>query len=231
MKSSCLKLLQFAALLICCSCAGNYKKTTGGAVAGSAMGAGLGAIVGNQSGHSGAGVAIGAAAGAIGGALIGHMLDGQDEENAQLRAEIDRQQAQLEENQRLIDELRRRGADVSTSDRGVVVNLPDILFDFNDSNLTADAQSMLGEMGEVLGTVEGRTISIEGHTDNVGSVDYNKRLSLRRAQTVAGSLRTQGIAAGQIEVHGYGEGQPISSNNTAEGRARNRRVEIVIENK
>ncbi|MCB0322308.1 MAG: OmpA family protein [Bdellovibrionales bacterium] len=211
-------------------CAQPISKATQGALAGAALGAGTGAIVGNQTGHSGAGIAIGAGLGALGGAIAGNSLDRMDQENAALEGQLRENQARLEENQRLIDELRSRGADVRSTKRGVVVNLPDILFEFDRANLTPEAVRTLGEIGEVVRTVKDRPIAVEGHTDSIGTVTYNRQLSERRADSVARELSHLGVPRNQMSVRGYGEGQPIATNNSEAGRARNRRVEIIIEN-
>ncbi|MFN8390646.1 MAG: OmpA family protein [Bdellovibrionota bacterium] len=214
-----------------CAPGQQMNQTTKGSLAGGALGAGLGAIVGNAAGHhAGAGIAIGTAAGALGGALIGNSLDQQDQANQELHGQISRTQEQLDENRRLIDELRRRGADVHNSQRGVVINLPDILFDFDRATLTPEAHRTLDEISDVLRTVRGRTIAVEGHTDSVGTTSYNKDLSQRRAESVAGKLSSAGIPRSQLTVRGYGEGSPIATNNSAAGRARNRRVEVIVEN-
>ena len=221
--------LPIIAILIGCA-PGQVNKTTTAGVAGGALGAGLGAIVGNQTGHAGAGVAIGSAMGVLGGALIGNQLDQQDRQNEQLAGQINRNQELLDENRRLIEELRTRGADVRSSSRGVVINLPDILFEFDRANLTPEAHRTLGEISEVLRDVKGRPLAVEGHTDAVGRVTYNKDLSNRRAESVARELARAGVPTSQMRTTGYGEGSPIATNNTPEGRARNRRVEVIIEN-
>lgn len=217
-------------LFLTSACAQPMNKATGGALAGSALGAGLGAIVGSQSGHAGPGIAIGAAAGALGGAVLGNSMDNTDRETADLRNRVGDQDRQIEENRRLIDELRRRGADVHSTRRGVVINLPDILFEFDSDRLTREAHRTVSEIADVLKDVRGRTISVEGHTDSVGTAAYNKKLSLRRADSVARELSYNRIPDQQLRVRGYGEGTPIASNNTEAGRSRNRRVEVVIEN-
>ena len=211
-------------------CAQPLNKSTTGALTGSALGAGLGAIVGNQAGNTGAGVAIGAASGALGGALIGNALDGQDQRNAQVEGQLARNQQQLDENARLIEELKKRGADVRSSRRGVVINLPDILFEFDRANLTPEAHRTIGEISDVLRDVRHRNLSVEGHTDSVGTVRYNKQLSLRRAESVVREISRNGVPNEQMRVEGFGEGAPIATNNSEAGRARNRRVEVIIEN-
>ncbi len=207
------------------------NKTTTGAVTGGALGAGTGAIIGSATGRAGAGVAIGAALGTVGGALLGNQLDQQDEANRQLEGQLSRNQEALDENRRLIEELRKRGADVRSSRRGVVINLPDILFEFDRANLTPEAVRTVGEISDVLRGVEGRRIAVEGHTDSVGTVVYNKQLSTRRAEGVARELSRNGVSRGNMQVEGFGEGSPISTNNSDAGRARNRRVEVIIENR
>ncbi len=212
------------------ACAGSINKATQGALAGAAVGAGSGAIVGNQTGHSGAGVAIGAGLGALGGALVGNSLDRMDQENASLEGQLQKNKELLEENRRLIDELRSRGADVRATDRGVVINLPDILFEFDRARLTPPAKRTIGEIAEVVRSVKDRPVAVEGHTDSIGSIVYNKDLSRRRAESVARELGQLGVPSAQMTTRGYGEGRPIATNNSEAGRARNRRVEIIIEN-
>ena len=225
-----LSFLLGCSLLVSVGCAKGISKAGQGALAGAALGAGTGAIVGNQTGNAGAGVAIGAGLGALGGALVGNSLDQQDKKSEALEGQLNRNEELLAENRRLIEELRRRGADVRSTERGVVVNLPDILFEFDKARLTREAVRTVGEISEVLRDATGRRIAVEGHTDSIGSVTYNKDLSRRRAQSVARSLSAQGLPRSQMGVRGYGEGAPIATNNTAAGRSRNRRVEIIVEN-
>ena len=212
------------------SCAKSISKAGQGALAGATIGAGTGAIIGSQSGNAGPGIAIGAGLGALSGALVGNSLDSVDEENEALKEQLGRNQALLEENRRLIEELKKRGADVRSSERGVVINLPDILFEFDSANLTREAYRTIGEISEVLADTSERDISVEGHTDSIGSVAYNKRLSRRRAESVATQLRGNGVSSSRLRVVGYGEGAPIATNNSDAGRRRNRRVEIIVEN-
>lgn len=218
-------------LIALTGCSQPISKSVQGALGGAALGAGAGAIVGNQTGRAGAGTAIGAGIGALTGAIAGHAMDQVDEENASLEAQLQQNEALLAENRRLIDELRSRGADVRSTSRGVVVNLPDILFEFDRANLTPEAYRTLNEIGGVIVDIKDRPISVEGHTDSIGTVVYNKQLSQRRAESVARELNRLGVSRNQMMVRGYGEGQPIATNNSEAGRARNRRVEIIIENR
>lgn len=224
------RILMFALSLSLVACAKPVNKATLGGLTGAGLGAGTGAIIGSQSGKAGAGIAIGAGLGALAGAAFGNTLDSQDNQREQTREEIRQNDEILRENQRLIEELRGRGADVRDSKRGVVVNLPDVLFEFNSDVLSPYASDTIGQIGEVLKGVSGRTIAVEGHTDSIGTVQYNKDLSQRRARSVSNALQREGIPSGQMEVRGYGEGSPIATNNTDAGRARNRRVEVIIEN-
>ena len=223
------------ALLVCLSlvlssCSTHFANWQKGALAGATLGAGTGAIIGTPSGNAGPGVAIGAGLGAIAGGLLGKRVDVAQSENKELEQRVALTQSQLDENRQLIDELRKRGADVQGTERGVVVNLPDILFRFDRAELTNNARLTISEISEVIKTVKDRNISIEGHTDSIGSVQYNKQLSRKRAQNVSNELGYKGVPSRQLSVIGYGEGAPIATNNTDRGRARNRRVEIIIEN-
>jgi len=228
-RSVLLAIIALQFIWIGCAPGGSYRNTLGGAIGGAAVGAGSGAIIGSTGGKAGVGVAIGAGIGALTGAIAGAMMDRQADENNQLQSQIASQQAQLEENRRLIEELRSKGADVRSTDRGVVINLPDILFEFDRYALTTPASLTIGEISDVLSQVPHRALSIEGHTDSIGAVVYNKQLSKRRADVVASELKNRGIKA-SIKTLGLGEGYPVATNNTDAGRARNRRVEIIIEN-
>lgn len=202
-----------------------------GALGGAALGAGLGAIVGNQTGSTGAGIAIGSAVGALSGALVGNSIDNQ---NASIKERDDRlaaQERELAENRRLIEELKAKGVDARSSERGVVANLPDVLFEFNSYALTREARNIVSDIAKVVRDTRGRRISVEGHTDSIGTTAYNQKLSEQRARSVADDLVASGVSRGVVRVRGFGESNPIASNNTEAGRKRNRRVEVVIENR
>jgi outer membrane protein OmpA-like peptidoglycan-associated protein len=193
-----------------------------GALTGAGLGAGLGAIVGNQFGRPGAGVAIGSGLGALAGGVVGEGIDRQDQRLAERDRRLLDQERELAENRRILEELRARGQDARITDRGVVVNLPDVLFEFDSSRLTPSARRTIADIRDVLRDYRGRKVTVEGHTDSVGSDEYNERLSYARARAVADQL------GGDVEVRGFGERRPIASNSTADGRARNRRVEVII---
>lgn len=223
-------LVLIVALSLAACQAQNIKMREKGALTGGALGAGLGAIVGNQTGDTGAGIAIGAAMGGLAGGLIGNEMDNQNEVLDERDARIDENQRAIDENRRIIQELRRRGADVYSTKRGVVVNLPDVLFDFNKANLKTDALRAVREIAEVVNQYSNRRIAVEGHTDSVGTIAYNQRLSEDRAYSVANELVANRVGRSRISVRGYGETDPIATNSTPDGRARNRRVEVIIEN-
>ncbi len=216
--------------LICGCQNAQLGETEQGAIAGTALGAGLGAIIGHETGHTGAGVAIGSAAGLITGGLLGRQAENTNTKIADRDRRISEQEQQLQENRRLIEELRRTGADVRESSRGVVVNLPDVLFDFDRASLRPDSRRTVADIAKVIAETEGRAVAVEGHTDSVGTIDYNQRLSEARARSTADELVRNGVNPRRIHTRGFGETDPIASNNTETGRSRNRRVEVIIEN-
>jgi OOP family OmpA-OmpF porin len=101
-------------------------------------------------------------------------------------------------------------------------------FDFDKSNIRADARPILDQAITMLKEEGTITIIAEGHTDAVGSDQYNERLSMRRATAVKDYLVRGGISSNRIEIRGLGESQPVASNETADGRAQNRRVELRV---
>lgn len=220
----------FAVILVGCQQT-QFRNREKGALGGSAVGAGLGAIIGHATGHTGEGIAIGAGTGAIAGGLLGNEMDKEDDRYAAREDQLSRQDRELQENRRLLDELRSRGLDAYSSTRGVVVNLPNVLFEFDSSRLTAPAERKVRDIADALRNARERNVSVEGHTDSVGSDAYNMRLSRDRAYSVADALAAQGIQKRRMKVTGYGETRPVASNESASGRDKNRRVEVIIENR
>lgn len=102
-------------------------------------------------------------------------------------------------------------------------------FDFDKATLTAEGKSRVRDAAALLKPHPTLRVSVEGHTDSIGKDAYNMRLSERRAQTVADQLADEGISKSRLDVRGFGKTRPIADNKTAEGRAENRRVEIVAE--
>ncbi|MCB0333954.1 MAG: OmpA family protein [Bdellovibrionales bacterium] len=201
-----------------------------GVLGGAALGAGIGAIIGAATGDAGVGTAIGGGVGALAGGVLGNEMDKDEARQADIENRLDDRDRMISENQQIIDELKRRGADARISDRGVVVNLPDVLFEFDSSKLTSGAQDTVYDIVQVLRDVSDRHIAVEGHTDSIGTISYNQRLSEERANSVASALVREGVSRRRISTRGFGETDPIASNRTDSGRARNRRVEVIIEN-
>ena len=178
---------------------------------GALIGAGLGALLGATK-ESGSdrfkNAAIGAAIGAGVGAVVGNQLDKQA---AELRGSM--------------------GNDVkivNTGDRLVGTMPQDILFDTDSALVRSDLRRDLGTLANNLRRYPDTTVDVLGHTDNVGTADYNQNLSARRASAVAFVLMDAGVQASRVRSFGRGEDEPVASNQTASGRQQNRRVEIVI---
>jgi outer membrane protein OmpA-like peptidoglycan-associated protein len=114
------------------------------------------------------------------------------------------------------------------SARGLIVNMSDVLFDTGSYTLKPGAREKLAKISGIVLAHPGLTLEIEGHTDSVGSDEFNQQLSERRADSVRDFLAQQGVPASSITARGFGKTQPVASNDTAEGRQRNRRVELVV---
>jgi outer membrane protein OmpA-like peptidoglycan-associated protein len=140
-------------------------------------------------------------------------------------AQSDREKAELRE--RLREQLNVILETRETA-RGLIVNLSDVLFDTARHNLKPGAREKVARIAGILLAYPGLQIEIDGHTDSVGTDDYNQRLSERRAEAVRTYLLSQGIAPATVTAMGFGEHQPVVSNTTASGRQQNRRVELVV---
>jgi outer membrane protein OmpA-like peptidoglycan-associated protein len=114
------------------------------------------------------------------------------------------------------------------SARGLIVNMSDVLFDTGSYTLKPGAREKLAKISGIVLAHPGLSLQIEGHTDSVGGDDFNQQLSERRADSVRDFLAQQGVAPSSITAHGFGKTQPVASNDTPEGRQRNRRVELVV---
>jgi outer membrane protein OmpA-like peptidoglycan-associated protein len=184
------------------------KKTKRGATIGAVAGAIAGAVIGNQSGNNRTGAVVGAAAGAAVGAAVGRRMDKQEQELRQIE-----------------------GVEVTRPSEGQIdVRLTnDILFDLNSSALRSASRTTLNELGDNFRQYPDNRLIVEGHTDSSGTDAYNQKLSEQRASSVADYLIDRGVAASKITVYGFGEARPKASNDTAEGRQLNRRVEIHIQ--
>jgi len=112
--------------------------------------------------------------------------------------------------------------------RGLIVNMSDVLFDTASFNLKPGAREKLAKISGIVLAHPGLTLQVEGHTDSVGGDEYNQELSELRAATVRDFLIQQGVPAASVTARGFGKTQPVASNDTPEGRQRNRRVELVV---
>jgi outer membrane protein OmpA-like peptidoglycan-associated protein len=185
----------------------NWGQKERGAVIGAAGGAAVGAVVGNQVGSTAKGAIVGAAVGGAAGAIIGHQMD---------------QQAKS-----LDQDL--EGATVSRVGEGIVVTFDSgILFDVDRSELRSASRANLQELANNLRDYPRTDVLIIGHTDATGPDAYNQTLSERRAQSAASYLEQLGVAGERVSTRGMGENDPVATNDTAEGRQLNRRVEVVI---
>jgi outer membrane protein OmpA-like peptidoglycan-associated protein len=140
-------------------------------------------------------------------------------------AELEREKADL--SARLQGAL-SQVADTKESARGMIVSLPDILFDTNEATLKNEARVVIAKLAGILLILPELNLRVEGHTDSTGSAEYNQGLSERRAASVRDFLAQQGIDGQRMVAVGYGLTRPVADNQTREGRAKNRRVEIVI---
>lgn len=125
-------------------------------------------------------------------------------------------------------EAQLREMEALQTERGLIVTLGDVLFAFNKAELTPQAAPRLDKLAGFLRQFPDRRLLIEGYTDSVGSDSYNQDLSQRRAQSVRDALAQRGVDPSRITAMGYGKGFPVADNASPEGRAMNRRVEIVI---
>lgn len=197
-------VMAFATLLPACS---SMTKTQKGAVIGAAAGGAAGAVIGKKVGSTAKGAIIGAAVGGTAGAIIGRRMDKQAEELA----------------------LEIPGARVERVGEGIVVTFDSgLLFGYDSDAITGTARTNLTNLAESLRKYQDTDVLIVGHTDATGSDDYNQRLSNRRAESATAFLASNGVARARVKPAGRGETEPIESNETTEGRAQNRRVEVVI---
>jgi outer membrane protein OmpA-like peptidoglycan-associated protein len=196
-------LLSFS--LVFASC--NWTRTARGGAIGAGAGGAAGGAIGRAAGNTAAGVIIGAAVGGSVGAAIGRYMDRQAEE---LQRDLE-------------------GAKVERVGEGIHITFDTgILFDFNGTDLRSAARDNIENLAETLKKYEDTEILIQGHTDNVGARDVNKQISEQRARAVADYLTSQNVRRNRLNIEGHGFDMPVSSNETAEGRQENRRVEIAI---
>lgn len=185
------------------------EEKTSNVVKGTAIGAVSGAVVGVIAGDNRKSALIGAGVGALAGGGIGYYMDVQE---AKLR-----------------QELEATGVSVTRQGNSIILNMPgNITFETASSAISADFYAVLNSVGKVLNKYEKTYVDIYGHTDSVGKSSYNQTLSQQRANAVSRYLQTRQVISQRILTRGMGEDYPISSNDTAHGRAQNRRVEIKL---
>lgn len=144
----------------------------------------------------------------------------------QLRKEAKTRQDELYD---ALSQMEGKFASIRRDARGTIVSLADILFDFDKATLRRDVEFNLVKIATILNQFKEMKIVIEGHTDSVGTEEYNLGLSQRRAKAVYDFLVSQDVDAGRLSWEGYGESRPVADNDTEEGRQRNRRVDLVIQ--
>ena len=196
-----------------CSAIQNVNNKQKGAVIGATGGAILGAIIGNNTGKKGSGGELGAVIGGVvggtAGVLIGNKMDKQAQE---IEEEIP-------------------GAIVERIDDGIVVTFDEnsgVYFDTNKYDINADSKAMLSKLKGILMEYPDTNVLVIGHTDSVGSDEYNMTLSKNRANSVTNFLMQSGLNASRFTTSWYGEERPVADNSTPEGRAKNRRVNLGI---
>ncbi len=148
------------------------------------------------------------------------------------KGEADRNRVLLDARTEEVESMQRELADLQAkkTERGMVVTLGDVLFNTGAATLLPGADLALGRLAEALQKNPDMRVIVEGHTDSQGSDSYNEDLSRRRSQAVRDALVARGVAGDRIETIGRGEAFPVASNDSAEGRQQNRRVEIVFSN-
>lgn len=180
---------------------------TKGAGVGAASGAAVGGVIGNQTGSTARGAIIGAVVGGAAGAIIGHQMDQQSKEL----------------------EIAIPGAVVERVGEGMVVTFPSgLLYDFDSDAIRPEAGRNLRELATSLNKYADTDLLIVGHTDALGSNEYNQSLSVKRATSASRYLVLQGVDANRLQTSGRGEMEAVATNETEAGRQTNRRIEVAI---
>lgn len=203
-----------ASLLLTTACVTNpetgekkISKTALGGLIGAGAGAGLGAIIGGKRNRTE--VLVGTGIGALAGVAVGAYMDKQEKE--------------------LREKTAGTGIEVVRNGDEILLNMPSkVTFDVDSAIVSPQFQPTLNEVARVLSQYEKTFVDVIGHTDSTGSDAYNMTLSQRRADSVATYLSSNGVLRARIATQGYGETQPIASNDSETGRAANRRVEIKL---
>lgn len=211
MKAKLFALTLSALLLAGCQSnpyQGEHKKAATGATVGAGTGAVLGGVVAGK-GDRTKGAVLGAVVGAAIGGVVGHQMDKQEKE--------------------LREQMKGTGVEVVREGDTIRLQAPsNITFDTNRADVKPEFKPVLDQLANSLNQYPDTVIRVEGHTDSVGSAAYNQTLSENRANSVRSYLMQRGVSGARMEAVGYGLTRPIADNATEQGRAQNRRVEILI---
>ncbi len=201
-----LLFVSLTSLNACAWISANPNKAEGGAI-GAAGGAGVGAIIGNNTGSTARGAIIGAIVGGAAGVIIGNQMDQQAKE---LKLAIP-------------------GATVERVGEGINITFASgLLFDTDSDVIKPSSQSNLHNLAASITKWPNTALLIVGHTDSRGGTEYNQALSQRRAEAASLFLQQQNVNGNRIKAIGRGELEPVASNDTEAGRAKNRRIEVAI---
>ncbi|MBB4857824.1 outer membrane protein OmpA-like peptidoglycan-associated protein [Novosphingobium chloroacetimidivorans] len=179
------------------------SRTAIGGVGGAGLGYLLGSVIGGKTARI-----LGAGIGGVAGGAIGYQKDKQIRE--------------------LRESTAGSGIDVTDNGDGILLNLPDVTFAVDSTEISPSFQAALDRVAQSMVQYPDSLIDVYGHTDSTGSDAYNLDLSKRRADAVARYLISRGVSSARIQTQGMGESYPVADNATAEGRAKNRRVEVKI---
>ena len=197
-----------AVLLSACSATKKMSNQDKGVAIGATSGAVIGGVIGSKSDKTAMGAVIGGVIGGVAGGVIGHKMDKQAKEIADIK------EAKVEK--------------INNGEGLKVTFESGILFETNSSVLNSSSQEALTKFAQSLQNNPETNVAISGHTDNTGTNAINQPLSERRAESVANYLVGKGVSRNRLTTVGNGSNQPVADNNTVDGRAKNRRVEIVI---
>jgi outer membrane protein OmpA-like peptidoglycan-associated protein len=205
MKNLIAMFLIISLVFVCYGC--GWSNAQKGAVIGASSGGAAGGAIGYKAGNTAVGAIAGAAVGGIAGGYIGKYMDKQA---AEMKAQV-------------------KDVKVERVAEGIDLKFDSaLLFDFGKASLRSETKTNLGKLAEILQKYQDTNILVEGDTDSVGSEEFNQKLSEQRAQAVADYLVSINVDSRRLKTMGYGETQPIATNDTPEGRQANRRVEIAI---
>jgi len=206
MRKTVVLLLSVLMLAMSVGCSSWSRKEKGAAI-GAGSGAVVGGLIGKAAGNTMLGAILGVAVGGAAGAYIGNYMDKQA---AEMKRDLE-------------------GAKVERVGEGIKITFDSgLLFDVDKATLKPQSMENLKKLAATLQKYEDTNILLEGHTDNTGSDEHNLELSRLRAQAVANYLATLQVSSTRFTIMGYGEAQPLASNETVDGRQTNRRVDLAV---